>query len=180
MRNVFLSGVPGVGKTTLIRRALEQLVLPDQGVRVAGGFYTEEIRERGRRVGFRIRTLDGKEATLAHVRCQSRFRVGRYGVDVGAFDRVGVQGLRDAMRRPGIIVMDEVGRMELYSKQFQSTVREVLDSPAPVLGVLQRRRSPFLDEIRRRKDVHLIEVTHGNRGALASTLAAMMAKLVRS
>ena len=58
---LLLTGRPGVGKTTVVRRVVERLSRP------TGGFYTCELREGGRRTGFEIVTLDGQRATLSHV-----------------------------------------------------------------------------------------------------------------
>ena len=91
-RTLLLTGRPGVGKTTLVKAVVEAL-----GER-AGGFYTEEIRGPGGRKGFRLVTLDGQEAVMAHVnlRGKGRPQVGRYGADVEAIERVGVAAPGDA------------------------------------------------------------------------------------
>ena len=90
---LLVTGAPGVGKTTLIRTVVAALP------RRFGGFVTEEIREEGRRVGFRVRSLDGAEAVLAHVRGVRGPRVGRFQVDVAGFERIGVTALEAAMLR---------------------------------------------------------------------------------
>ena len=163
-KNIFLTGRPGVGKTTLVHRVVERLP------HLAGGFFTREMRENGTRVGFELELLDGRKGLLAHVRSDSPYRVGKYGVEVAAFEQIGVEGLKEALSRPGVIVVDEVGRMELYSERFQSTVRTVLDSDHIVFGVLQAKRNPFLDAIRSRDDVSVIEVTVANRDRLAPSV----------
>src|SRR5690606_15184027 len=76
-KNLLVTGLPGTGKTTLIRKILDTL---PPGVSVSG-FFTAEIRESGERVGFAVSTLDGRSGLLAHVRAGGRARVGRYGVD---------------------------------------------------------------------------------------------------
>ena len=101
---LLLTGPPGCGKTTLILRAAERL-----GER-AGGFYTTEVRQSGKRVGFNIVTLDGARATLSHVTLSSPHQVGRYGVDVEALERVGVAALRKAARSRLVVVVDEIGK----------------------------------------------------------------------
>ncbi|MEW6359455.1 MAG: NTPase [Planctomycetota bacterium] len=163
-----MTGRPGVGKTTLVRKVVES------GLPIAGGFYTEEIREAGRRMGFMIRTLDGKEDVLAHVESRSRFRVGRYGVNVEAFERIGVASIEGALMKDGLIIMDEIGRMELFSERFQNMVIRALDSPRRVFGVIQMRRNNFLDRIRRRPDTQIITITEGNRDALLAELPALL------
>jgi len=160
MENVLLTGRPGVGKTTLVRKVVES------GRPIAGGFYTEEIREVGRRVGFTILTLDGRDGILAHVKSRSKFRVGRYGVNVEAFEDIGVTSIEDALTKDGLVVMDEIGRMELFSEKFQETVLRALDSPRRVFGVLQMKRSKFLNTIRTRADTRIITVSPSNRDTL--------------
>jgi len=166
-KNTLLTGVPGVGKTTLVRRAVEA-----SGMTVAGGFYTEEIREKGRRAGFRVRTLDGRHGVLAHVNSQSPYRVSRYGVNVGVFDTLGVSSIETALQNPGLIVIDEIGRMELFSKMFQEAVVLALGSDHPVFGVIQQRRGGFLDAIRARADTNVIEITEANRTTMLSKVLA--------
>ena len=164
MKNILLTGKPGVGKTTLIKRAIRGW----EGE--IGGFYTEEIREGKTRVGFKIRSTAGEEAILAHVDCESPFRVPRYGVNVEAFERVGVAAIEHAIEESALIVMDELGRMELFSKRFRQMALKALDAPQPVLGVLQDRHTPFLDAIRARDDVEIITVTPQNRDRLVETI----------
>jgi nucleoside-triphosphatase len=162
--NLFVTGQPGVGKTTLIERVLGAL-----DVR-AGGFYTREIRRCGSRVGFAIVGLDGTEGVLAQVGLESPFRVGRYGVNRRDLERVGVPAIERAIRDAELVVMDEIGRMELCSEAFQSAVIRALDSPAPVLGTLQARSNEFLDAVRAREDVAVINVTTANRECLVPVL----------
>lgn len=161
---LLLTGRPGVGKTTVVRRVVERLGRP------AGGLYTGELRERGRRVGFEIVTLDGQKATLSHVGLDSRPRVGRYGVDVAALDRVGVPAIRRAVETGALVVVDEIGKMELFSEAFKAAVVEALESPSPVLGTITWSRHPWADRIKQRADVEVIEVTLENRDALVDQL----------
>jgi len=165
---VFVTGRPGCGKTTVIRKTVERVGA------LAGGFSTEEIRERGRRLGFRVTDLHGgREAVLAHV-AHGPPRVGKYGVDVAAFEAVGVAALHDALSRKGCVVIDEIGKMELLSNAFQQVVREVLDSDHPVLGTAAVSGHPFLNELRRRKNLRFVEVTTQNRDELPDRLLSLL------
>ena len=129
--NILVTGQPGIGKTTLIRRVLDELHAD------AGGFYTSEILKGGRRVGFSIVGLHGDSGVLAHVDHASRIRVSRYGVNRDDLERVGVPAIDEAVAHSRLIVMDEIGRMELCSSSFQEAVVRALDSDTPVLGTLQ-------------------------------------------
>ena len=80
-RHLLITGLPGTGKTTLLVRLARSLA----EFRPAG-FYTEEIRERGERLGFRLMSLDGRKGILAHVEFRGKERVGRYCVDVKGFE----------------------------------------------------------------------------------------------
>lgn len=170
--NVFVTGRPGVGKTTLIRRVLSELDAD------AGGFYTSEIREGGKRVGFAITALSGETGVLAHVDHGGPHRVGRYGVFRQDLERVGVPALNDAVRGAELIVMDEIGRMELCSKAFQQAVLRALDSIKPVLGTIQQRRGAFLDCVRARADIEVLEITEQNRDAMAESIRERMERLL--
>ena len=154
MKPVYLlTGKPGTGKTSLITQAVAGL--KDR----AGGFYTEEIRNRGTRLGFRLVTLDGQEAVLAHVDCDKRFRVGKYGVDAKALDRVGVSALRKAAELCDLVVVDEIGKMELFSTEFREAVLAVLHGGKKVLGTIMLSPHPWTDAIKRQPQVNLVTVT---------------------
>jgi len=152
-----LTGGPGVGKTTLIKQALDRA-----SVR-AGGFFTEEIRTGGVRQGFKIITLDGRSAILSHIDIRSPYRVGKYGVDVEALDQVGVAALKDAVRKCDLVVIDEIGKMELFSPCFREAVFEAINSKKRVLGTIMLGSHPCADEIKRHPGVATISVTRMNR-----------------
>ncbi|MFQ6673187.1 MAG: NTPase [Fidelibacterota bacterium] len=162
--NLLVTGRPGVGKTTLVERVVKSLNVP------VGGFYTREIRDRDRRVGFSLSTWEGRSGIMSHVDFDSSFRVGKYGVNIQVVDNIGVPAIHDAMAVGKLIVIDELGRMELFSEKFQQAVAEALDSEVPLLGAIQERPHPFLDKIRQRPDVELISITLENRDALVRDL----------
>lgn len=167
--NLLLTGKPGVGKTTVIQKVLTRLD------REAGGFTTQEIRRAGTRVGFSIRAVDsGQEGVLAHIDISSPHRVGKYAVNVGDMERIGVAALIRAIRSGSLIVMDEIGRMENFCVSFQQAVLQALDAPQDVLGTLQMRSTPFLNDIRERPDVTIRLVTSQNRDGLPDRLVALL------
>ncbi|MEE9366218.1 MAG: NTPase [Dehalococcoidales bacterium] len=154
MKTVYLlTGRPGTGKTSLVRQAVAEL----KGK--AGGFYTEEIRVQGMRLGFKLITLDGQEAVLAHVDFHSRYRVGKYGVDIDGLNKVGVPALEEAIGQRDVIVIDEIGKMELFSNRFREIVLEAVYSGKRVLGTIMLKPDPWADDIKRQSQVKLVEVT---------------------
>ncbi len=156
---LLLTGPPGSGKTTIIRRAVERL-----GAR-AGGFYTQELREVGTRTGFEIVTLDGQHATLARVGVRALHMVGRYGVDVEAVERVAVPALERAVASGSLVVVDEIGKMELFSPRFREAVLNALARGARVLGTVMLAPHPFADGVKRDPRVRLVTVTQSARDA---------------
>lgn len=168
VRAWLLTGRPGVGKTTCLRRALERLELP------AGGFFTEEIREEGQRRGFALVTLDGQRATMAHVSRRGAPRVGKYGVDVESLERIGVPAIDDARRRRALVVIDEIGKMEMTSAVFRRAVEQALAEEARVLGTILLAAHPWADRIKRHPAVRLVEVTAANRDDIAERLVALV------
>ncbi len=174
-KNLLLTGTPGVGKTTVIRKVLEAL---PKGIAVEG-FFTEEVREGGERIGFQIVTFDGRREWLARKGFPSPHRVGRYGVNVAAVASILVPALERGLREADLIVIDEIAKMELSHPAFAEVVWRCLESPKPVLGVLQQSRLPFLDRVRAREDVWLWEVTKGNRNDLPAQIVPVLLSLLR-
>jgi nucleoside-triphosphatase len=157
MASVYLlTGSPGTGKTTVIRQATAG---PDIK---AGGFYTEEIRSGGIRQGFRIVTLAGQDAILSHVDNPSRYRVSKYGVDMANLDNVGVAAIERAIAESDLIVIDEIGKMELFSPHFREAVLKAIDSGKKVLGTIMLNPHPFADDVRRHANVKVVELTRAN------------------
>ena len=158
MRQIYLlTGRPGSGKTSLIKQVVAELQLR------AGGFYTEEIRSQGTRLGFKLITLDGQETVLAHVDIKSRYRVSRYGVDVESLDRVGVPTLYQAAAQDNLRVIDEIGKMELFSLKFRQAVLDVIESGKRMLGTVMLNSNPWADAIKRKPQVKVVELTRENR-----------------
>lgn len=159
-RIILLTGRPGSGKTTLIRRVLARLIRP------AAGFYTQEIREAGRRVGFEIVTLDGKRSILAHINSSSEHRISKYGVELSALETLAIPALQDAITHKKLVVIDEIGPMEILSPEFRQVVLDIFKRNVSVLGSIVGRSTPFTDHIKSRPEVTLLEVTPENREEL--------------
>jgi nucleoside-triphosphatase len=164
---ILLTGRPGCGKTTVIKRAVELI-----GSDLCAGFYTEEVREKGRRVGFDVVTLDGRRGPLARVGARGP-KVSRYGVDLASFEELGVQTLERALEAGArVLVVDEIGKMELYSERFTALVDRLLgpSGDRAVLGTVLAGRHPKVDGLRHLKGLRIIEVGPANRGELPREL----------
>jgi nucleoside-triphosphatase len=158
MSNLLLSGAPGVGKTTIMRRVAQAL-----GDRPVSGIITKEIRRAGERVGFTIESLDGHRETMAHLKVRSTHRVGRYGVDLGAIDRVVARAF---VHPADVVLIDEIGKMECYSPLFVDAVTRLLEGPRPVVATVGMRGKGLIARIKERDDVELWEVTRDTRDLL--------------
>jgi nucleoside-triphosphatase len=165
-KRILLTGRPGCGKTTLIQRVVKNLALP------AGGFYTKEIRKRGVRVGFKLITLDGKEAVFADVNFKTSERVGKYGLDLAKLETVGVPAIHEAVSAQRLVVIDEIGPMEIRSAIFRDAVSKIFETGVPILATITARPFPFTDAIKKRPDVRVVDVRPNNREQLVSGLSA--------
>ncbi|MGC8838649.1 MAG: nucleoside-triphosphatase [Anaerolineae bacterium] len=168
---MLLTGRPGIGKTTVIMRFLQRV--PSRRCR---GFYTQECRDGSRRVGFLVITLTGDCTLFAHEAFPRRYTVGKYGVDVEAFEDLVLPELEAQGEAVDLIILDEIGKMESLSLRFQKAVWQVLDGPVPVLGTIPLRGGgPFIERVRVRSDVTLWPVTPDNRDALPRQLEEQFA-----
>jgi nucleoside-triphosphatase len=160
---------PGAGKTTALWRLGE--LLSARGVALTG-FVTEEIRERGRRVGFSIETFGGERGTLAHVDHPGPPRIGKYGVDLAEFERLALP----ALRAPGnAVLIDELGKMELASDAFTEAVADLVERETPVVATVHTARHPFTDRLKRLPDADVIRLTRANRDELPRLVAERLA-----
>ncbi|HWR83816.1 MAG TPA: nucleoside-triphosphatase [Candidatus Deferrimicrobium sp.] len=161
-KNLLITGLPGVGKTTVIRKLAEAL----QPLRPVG-FYTDEIREGGIRKGFRLTGLDGSVGILSHIDFASRFRVGKYGVDVPGFERF-LQAIDFASPDDQVVIIDEIGKVEFSSDMFRQVMTQLLDSEKIVVATIALKATHMIQSIKFRQDVRLIELTAGTRDQVLS------------
>jgi nucleoside-triphosphatase len=168
-KNVLLSGPPGCGKTTVVRRVVQAL----GGQRLAG-FYTQEVREHGQRVGFEIVGLGGQHCLLAHVDWQVQLRVGRYGVEPARLEPIIQAELGQSPGEVDVYVIDEIGKMECLSPSFDEAMRGVLDGPLSVLATIALRGGGLIAEVNARPDVWLVTVDLANRDDLPDQLASVL------
>ena len=157
--NILITGKPGVGKTTLILKVV-------QDYQDVHGFFTREIRKNRKRVGFSIETLDGKKGILAHVDIQSPFRVSKYKVNLKDIKKILIPSIK---KEGDLIVIDEIGKMELFSEEFKQKVIEALDT-GKVVATIMERPNLFCDKIKSRKDVKMFTVTEENRNNLVDVV----------
>lgn len=170
MKNILICGPPGVGKTTLIKKILEKLNLK------AGGFYTEEIKENNRRVGFKIISLDNQKGILAHISIKGAKRVGRYGVNIDDLEGIGVKSLDRALRNEDLVIIDEIGKMETFSDKFKEKVLDCLHSEKFVLATIGIGGDKYISRIKERDDVIVFEMNRENRDRLIDRISSLILK----
>lgn len=181
IKHVLLTGRPGIGKTTLIKKTCDLLKIKGIG---AKGFFTEEICENGRRVGFDIVDLDGRRGELARIRgkqtdrCHPEYCVGQYIVNMKSFEAIALPVFCNAGQPGHILVVDEIGKMELFSKKFKDCVSTAFSSPkTTILGTIpiaKQRPIQFVEELRTRPGVKVITVDYKNRNGLENEISDML------
>jgi len=169
-----VTGPPGVGKSTLVSKVV--LRLKSAGV-IIGGCTTSERREGGARVGFEVRDLtSGRTGELASVTSKFGPRVGRYRVNLTDLARVGAGGVEAAASSSELIVIDEVGPMELVSPEFRRAVQKCIDSGKPMLAVVHERLEDDLLSELRSKATGQYTISVENRDSTTEELGAALLK----
>lgn len=161
----------------MVRRLLELLTAG-----IAAGVYTEEIREGGKRTGFAAQVVGGPRIVLACASGAGRHRVGRYTVEVAAFEEMVLRPLAAALKdlSKRFLVIDEIGKMELLAPSFAGLVLACLEDPRPFVATVMLARHPFADRIKARPDAEVIVVSVDNRDRLPAELAGKLTRLARS
>jgi len=163
-KNILITGYPGVGKTTLINKIVKQLSCS------IGGFYTHEMLENGRRTGFYITDYEGNQMVMASEKSSSPYRVSKYGVNIEVFEKIGIPAMERALQNADLIVIDEIGRMEMFSPKFCDMLRRVFDSEKPLLATIKKNDCELTKELKHRDDVKIFEVTTSNRDRISEEI----------
>lgn len=182
-----ITGLPRSGKSAVMEKVVTMLIeergheIRSRGgnpseVNILGGMRTEPIIENGERVGYKcidIRT--GEVGVMAHKSIDSRLRVLGYGIDTSELERVGVPAIEWAREECEVIVIDEVGKFAVESEEFVAAARAALEEDKPTLLALHKKsRHPLLQDIRRRDDARILEVTPVNRALLPYKIHKLM------
>lgn len=165
---ILITGLPGTGKTTLVIKLAQEFrsLCPV-------GFYTEEIRRGGVREGFSLRSFDGKKGLLAHARLRTAHRVGKYGVDVPGFEKF-LSAIPFDSPESGLIIIDEIGKMECLSSKFRALLNQILASPKRVIATIALHGPSLIASIKARPDVKVLEITKKNREALFAQMVRLI------
>jgi nucleoside-triphosphatase len=168
-RLLLVTGRPGIGKTTVLLNAAEELKA--KGYRVEG-MISKEVRREGRRVGFEVVNFGtGLRGWLAHVEQSVGPQVGKYKVNLDDLDSIGASAVLDAIRNADVVIIDEIGPMELFSQAFRKAVNEALNSSKLVLAVIHHSaRDPIIESIKKRDDVFMATADTANRNDLHNIL----------
>ena len=171
-----ITGLPRSGKSAVLDKVVSMVVDEHKadrrssasGLKVIGGMRTEAIIENGERVGFACIDIEtGERGVMAHREIDSRNRILGYGIDPSEIDRIGVPAIQNAVGNCEILVVDEVGKFSVESEGFVDVVRAALEYDMPTLLTLHKKsRHPLLQDIRRRDDGRILEVTPVNRALL--------------
>jgi len=177
-RLIFLTGRPGVGKTSVLLRAVD--ILKSQGYKI-GGMISHEARERGVRVGFEIVDFGtGRKGWLAHVNQPTGPRVSKYRVNLSDLDTIGASSILNAVKDADIIVVDEIGPMELFSSHFREAVMKAVESGKMIIGTIHyRAREQLINDIKAQQDAEILEVTPANRRQLHTVLVGRALQFIQ-
>jgi nucleoside-triphosphatase len=166
---ILLTGIPGCGKTTAIIQIMENL----KDIKAAG-FYTQEIRQNNTRKGFSWTSLDGATGILAHVNTKSSYKVGKYGVDVAGFEK-SVVPIMDINRSDAeLFIIDEIGKMECFSKKFVTAVRRLFASDKSLLVTVARKGTGLISEVKNYPCTKLFSLTPQNRDKIIAEISQIL------
>ncbi|MHC4307126.1 MAG: nucleoside-triphosphatase [Planctomycetota bacterium] len=172
IKNILLTGAPSSGKTTVIKEITKNLNHP------ANGFYTEEERVDDKRVGFLMKTLDGRNGYLAHQDIKSDFHIRRYGVSIENIESIAVPSITPVENN--IIILDEIGKMECFSLAFKQATTNAIDSSNIVIGTITLGGDDFIQGIKKRNDIEISEVTVDNRNLLPNIILRKISNILNT
>ena len=171
-----ITGLPGAGKTYTLRKVIEMLT--SDGKLTVGGMIDEKVADDSgrKKVGMKVTDLlTNESAVFARPDIESKIMIGTLGVDLALFESVSIAAIKNACEQCDIVIIDEVGKVEVESQAFVDAVNEALDVDKPMIITLHKKsRNPLLQDIRRRDDVRILEVTPTNRNILPFKIVSLM------
>ena len=178
-RLTFITGPPRTGKTTVLLNVAEELRARNCKL---GGMVSQEIRERGTRVGFEIRDYaTGRTGWLAHIRQLAGPRVGKYRVNLDNLQAIGSTAIENAVKEADVVLIDEIGPMESLSNAFRSAVQQAIASSKPVLGTIHyRAQHPLVRQVKSRPDAIIVDITEEGRSLIAKLIAEQVMAILKT
>ncbi len=175
---IFVTGPPGIGKTSVLLRSVNGLSSRGYGI---GGMISRDVREGGVRVGFEIMDFStGQRGWLAHVNQPTGPKISKYRVNLTDLEAIGVSSILEAIRNADIIMVDEIGPMELFSSGFREAVVQAVESDKPVLATIHfGLRNRFVNDLKNREDAQILEVTFENRKNLHNLIIDKVVQSLR-
>ena len=157
MKNILITGMPGVGKTVLMKKLC--VIFKEFN---PAGFFTSEIIENNEITGVVMENLNGDGRILAHVNLKSKYSVGKYKIDMKGFEDF-LQHILLKEKKTGLYFIDEIGKIECESKKFSKLIVELLNADKPVIATIPEKGTGLLSEIKKRDDIRLFELTPHNQ-----------------
>jgi nucleoside-triphosphatase THEP1 len=168
-KNIIITGIPRSGKSTILKKIIQKIYHKV-------GFVANEVCKDGERVGFELENHKGEKCTLASVDFQTKFKVSKYFVDIKNLDKM-IQSL-DKFDKGDFLFLDEIGQMELFSESFKLLVERYLNSSNIFLATLSKiYTNDFIESIKKRKDIFLIEITEKNRNEKEEYIKTLLRKI---
>ncbi|RLG38236.1 NTPase [Candidatus Alkanophaga liquidiphilum] len=173
---IAVTGRPGIGKSTVIRKVVARLKA--EGVSV-GGMLSSNIRKGGRRVGFEILDVaSGRRGVLAYIGLEGP-RIGKYGVNMQDLEGIGVTAIRNATQFADVVVIDEIAPMEMKSEKFAAAVEGALISKKHMFVSVHHNLRHEL-AMRVKEEFELFEVTIMNREGLPELISEKYLRALRA
>ncbi|MEM2101997.1 MAG: NTPase [Candidatus Bathyarchaeia archaeon] len=177
-RVILITGRPGVGKTSVVMKIVEELRA--KGYKV-GGMTSREKREDNARVGFQIQDITtGNQGWLAHIRQPNGPKIGKYHVNMDDLENIGVKAVENAAENAGVVVVDEIGPMELCSQAFRQAILRLVDGEKPVIATIHfKATDQLVRKIKTREDAETFEVTLENRKNMHNVIIALVTRILK-